>query len=75
MSDEAASMLLYKPGSEVVLVGGIKGTIVAVKIEADLHVSYNVVWLHETTYTEMWFRDFMLEHPKAEKVRVGFFSG
>lgn len=65
---------VLKPGSHVTVLNGIKGVVVAVMIEDTNNVSYKVMWSNNGDVKEMWFRDFVVHHEKADSLKIGFIN-
>ena len=63
---------VLEPGTEVTLLGGIKGVIIAVMIEGGGRVAYKVLWPNGTSLTEMWVDTFVLQEPHVNEIRIGF---
>ncbi len=60
------------PGSEVVLIGGIRASVVAVMIEDFGRVSYKAAWVKGADIEEKWVSAFMIDETSEKIVKVGF---
>lgn len=66
---------VLKPGTEVDLIGGIKGVVVAAMIDGlGCNVSYRVMWPNGQTFEDKWVADMLVEKSpeSGQEVRLGF---
>lgn len=67
-----SDLTVLEPGTEVTLIGGIKGIILCVMIEDGPRVSYKVMWPAGADLKEQWVASFVIKPPDDNLIRVGF---
>lgn len=66
------SVEVCKIGSKVKLAEDIYGSIVAVCIRGDNHVTYECSWWNGRSHDSKWFHSSEIEVTLSEKTRIGF---
>lgn len=64
-------MKVVKPGTDIVLVGGIQAKIESVVIESKMNVSYVVIWVVGTEIYRMTIPEMMILG-KQKEMEIGF---
>ena len=70
---DSKTLIVYRPGSEVDLGQGLKGTINQAAVAARGHVRYEVVWWIGNDRKCEWLEEHeILSVPVADMLRIGF---
>lgn len=66
------SIEFFKIGSKVKLAEDVYGTISAICIRGNNHITYECAWWNGRSHDSKWFYVDEIEVAVAEKIRIGF---